>query len=194
MHGIPARLRLDRVAGDRRGRPAVLDARAGRIRAGSVLPGPTVPVRIRLDAGPRAPQAMPSRSWIASPHGTCRRRHAGTLLTDQLLRSRVVNLGATLRMMATRRRAESRHVGGDVRLDAFVARLTADPSVADAQLEDDIRIAPAVHANPPARSGHRASVAQRNRRHRDRAADHAARPAPRVLLPGRCGHSLILRG
>lgn len=51
------------------------------------------------------------------------------LLTDPALRGRVVNLAETLQGMITRLRAESRHVGGDSRLDALVARLAADAAV-----------------------------------------------------------------
>jgi transcriptional regulator with XRE-family HTH domain len=53
------------------------------------------------------------------------------LLTDQALRSRIVNLAETLRSMATRLRAESRHLGGDPRLDALAARLANDPAVVE---------------------------------------------------------------
>jgi transcriptional regulator with XRE-family HTH domain len=53
------------------------------------------------------------------------------LLTDAALRARVVNLGATLRAMAARLRAESRHVGGDARLDGLAVRLAEDPTAAN---------------------------------------------------------------
>ncbi|MGQ0609085.1 MAG: MmyB family transcriptional regulator, partial [Chloroflexota bacterium] len=48
-----------------------------------------------------------------------------------------MNLGETLRSMAVRLRTESRHVGGDARLDEFAARLEADPAAA-AAAEDGI--------------------------------------------------------
>jgi hypothetical protein len=60
------------------------------------------------------------------------------LLTDAALRARVVNLGVTLRAMSARLRAESRHVGGDARLDALAARLAADPTVIVADTEEVI--------------------------------------------------------
>ena len=60
------------------------------------------------------------------------------LLTDAALRERVVNLGATLRAMSTRFRAESRHIGGDPRLDDLAARLAADPTAIAAEDEETI--------------------------------------------------------
>jgi transcriptional regulator with XRE-family HTH domain len=60
------------------------------------------------------------------------------LLTDAALRARVINLGVILRAMTARLRAESRHVGGDERLDGLAARLAADPTVIAAGDEEMI--------------------------------------------------------
>ena len=60
------------------------------------------------------------------------------LLTDEALRRRVVNLGETLAAMLTRLRAESRHVGGDPRLDELAGRLAADPAVAAVAADDGV--------------------------------------------------------
>jgi hypothetical protein len=59
------------------------------------------------------------------------------LLTDAALRERIVNLAETLRGMQTRLRAESRHAGGDARLDDLAARVAADPLVAGRGEPDD---------------------------------------------------------
>ena len=60
------------------------------------------------------------------------------LLTDPALRGRVVNLGQTLRGMIVRLEAESRHIGGDPRLDGLVSRLAADPVLAGPSDDEDL--------------------------------------------------------
>lgn len=59
------------------------------------------------------------------------------LLTDSALRGRIVNLAEMLAGMIDRLNAESRHAGGDARLDGFVARLAADPALAGRTNVDD---------------------------------------------------------
>jgi transcriptional regulator with XRE-family HTH domain len=59
------------------------------------------------------------------------------LLTDAALRERIVNLPETLRGMIARLRAESRHVGGDARLDDLAGRLAADPLISGTAEHDD---------------------------------------------------------
>jgi transcriptional regulator with XRE-family HTH domain len=59
------------------------------------------------------------------------------LLSDDVLRQRIVNLGEVLHGMVSRMRAESRLSGGDARLDGFVARLSADQALVGAAGLDD---------------------------------------------------------
>lgn len=60
------------------------------------------------------------------------------LLADTALRERIVNLAETLRGMIARLRVESRHTGGDVRLDDLANRLAADPVVAGSAVDNDL--------------------------------------------------------